>query len=126
MKADIMAGITTVRLPERLDSATSTAVEASIIAALRPGARVVVDGSPVVYMSAAGVRVLAIALHRAAEIEARVVFCSFQGAAADCLLVSGFGELFDVADSVMAAEQRLASRTAGEAGRRLHGRGSAG
>lgn len=126
MRTDAMAGITTVRLPERVDSATSAGVEASIVAVLRPGARVIVDGSPVIYMSAAGVRVLAIALHRAAEVEARVVFCSFSGAAADCLLVSGFALLFDVADSVTQAEQRLIGPPTGEAARRLHARSAAG
>lgn len=126
MKTDAMADITTVRLPDRVDSATSAAVEASIVAALRPGARVIVDGSPVNYMSAAGVRVLAIALHRAAEVEARIVFCSFSGAAADCLLVSGFAQLFDVVGSVAQAEQILRGRPVGEAARRLHARGGAG
>jgi anti-anti-sigma factor len=118
--------IATIRLPERVDSSTSGAVEASIVAALRPGARVLVDGSPVIYMSAAGVRVLAIALHRAAEVEARIVFCSFSGAAADCLLVSGFTELFDIADSVAQAMERLHGRQGVGAGQRLHARGGAG
>ena len=126
MKTDAMADITTIRLPDRVDSATSAAVEASIVAVLRPGARVIVDGSPVIYMSAAGVRVLAIALHRAAEVEARIVFCSFSGAAADCLLVSGFAQLFDVVGSVAQAEQILRGRPVGEAARRLHARGGAG
>lgn len=126
MKTDAMADITTIRLPDRVDSATSGAVEASIVAVLRPGARVIVDGSPVTYMSAAGVRVLAIALHRAAEVEARIVFCSFSGAAADCLLVSGFAQLFDVVDSVAQAEQILRGRPVGEAARRLHARGGTG
>jgi len=126
MRTDSMADITTVRLPERVDSETSAAVEASIVAALRPGARVIVDGSPVTYMSAAGVRVLAIALHRAAEVEARIVFCSFSGAAADCLLVSGFAQLFDVAESVAEAEQRLRGGPPVEPVRRLHGRAAAG
>jgi anti-sigma B factor antagonist len=121
-----MADITTVRLPERVDSATSASVEASIVAALRPGAHVIVDGTPVIYMSAAGVRILAIALHRAAEVEARIVFCSFRGAAADCLLVSGFAQLFDVAGSVAEAEQRLRGRPADGLERRLHARGGAG
>jgi len=121
-----MADITTVRLPERVDSATSAAVEASIVGALRAGASVIVDGSPVIYMSAAGVRVLAIALHRAAEVEARIVFCSFRDAAADCLLVSGFAQLFDVAASVAEAEQRLGGRSADGPVRRLHARGGAG
>ena len=38
-----------------------------MVDALRPGAGVIVDGSAVTYMSAAGVRVLAIVLHRAEE-----------------------------------------------------------
>ena len=54
-----MEDIATVMLPERVDSATSASVEALMFAALRPGARVIVDGSAVTYMSAAGVRVLA-------------------------------------------------------------------
>jgi anti-sigma B factor antagonist len=126
MRTNAMADITTVLLPERVDSATSAAVEASIVAALRPGARVIVDGSPVIYMSAAGVRMLAIALHRAAEVDARIVFCSFRGAAADCLLVSGFAQLFDVAESIAAAEERLRGRPADGPVRRLHARGSTG
>ena len=51
-KPDAETAITTVMLPERVDSATSASVEAMMIDALRPGARVVVDGSAVTYMSA--------------------------------------------------------------------------
>ena len=40
-----MEDIATVMLPERVDSATSASVEALMFAALRPGARVIVDGS---------------------------------------------------------------------------------
>ena len=90
-----MDNITTVMLPAQVDSETSASVEASILAALRPGGGVIVDGSEVTYMSAAGVRVFARALHRAEDKGARLVFCRFAGAAADCLLVSGFTQLFD-------------------------------
>ena len=102
-----MDDIATVMLPERVDSATSASVEALMFAALRPGARVIVDGSAVGYMSAAGVRVLATAIHRAQEQETRIVLCRFSGAAADCLLVSGFSQLFDTAASVEEASARL-------------------
>jgi anti-sigma B factor antagonist len=121
-----MDNVTTVMLPATVDSETSTSVEASIVEALRPGAGVIVDGSEVIYMSAAGVRVFARTLHRAQDQGARLVFCRFAGAAADCLLVSGFTELFDVAESVEAAVERLRSKTANAAGERLHLRGSAG
>ena len=96
--------------------------------ALRPDARVIVDGSAVTYMSAAGVRALAIVLHRAAELSARIVFCSFSGPAADCLLVSGFSQLFDVADSTEQALARLAPKVAGGSGSadRLHPHGATG
>ena len=73
----------------------------------------IVDGSAVTYMSAAGVRVLADALHGAEEQEARVVFCRFSGPAADCLLVSGFSQLFDVADIGRGGHARLRSNPAG-------------
>ena len=86
----IMEKITTVMLPQQVDSETSASVETLIVDALRPGAGVIVDGSEVTYMSAAGVRVFAIALHRAEEMGVRIAFCRFTGAAADCLLVSGF------------------------------------
>lgn len=99
--------VATIMLPERVDSATSTSVEALMVGALRPNASVIVDGSAVTYMSAAGVRALAIVLHRAAELSAKIVFCSFSGPAADCLLVSGFSQLFDVADSTEQALARL-------------------
>ena len=121
-----MEDIATVMLPERVDSATSSSVEASMLAALHPGARVIVDGSVVTYMSAAGVRVLASTLHRAEELGARIVFCRFAGAAADCLLVSGFTLLFDVAGSVGEAVERLRPNHADGPGARLHRRGSAG
>jgi anti-sigma B factor antagonist len=121
-----MDDITTIMLPVQVDSETSASVEASILKALRPGGGVIVDGSEVTYMSAAGVRVFARALHRAEDQGARLVFCRFAGAAADCLLVSGFTQLFDVADSVEDAVERLRPKPAGGRGERLHLRGSTG
>jgi anti-sigma B factor antagonist len=118
--------IATIMLPERVDSVTSAAVEALMVGALRPAARVIVDGSAVTYMSAAGVRALAIVLHRAAELSARIVFCSFSGPAADCLLVSGFSQLFDVADTTEQALARLAPSGAGGSADRLHPHGATG
>ncbi len=118
-------GAATIVLPERVDSATSSSVEKSIVDALRPGARVIIDGHAVTYMSAAGVRALATILHRAEDVEAHVVFCRFAGAAADCLLVSGFSDLFDVAESAEEAFKRLKSRPLDPA-QRLHPRQTTG
>jgi len=118
--------IATIMLPERVDSATSASVEALMVGALRPNASVIVDGSTVTYMSAAGVRALAIVLHKAAELSARIVFCSFSGPAADCLLVSGFSQLFDVADSTEQALSRLCAKPAGGPADRLHPQGTTG
>lgn len=118
--------ITTIMLPERMDSETASAVERTLQAALKPGARVVVDGSEVAYMSAAGVRALAGVLHGAEALGARVVFCRFSGAAADCLDVSGFSQLLDVADNVEEATARLETRLGTTASGRLHRRGAAG
>ena len=115
-----MNDITTVMLPKQVDSETSATVETLIVDALRPGTGVIVDGSEVTYMSAAGVRVFARALHRAEEIGGRLAFCRFTGAAADCLLVSGFTELFEVVDSVEEAATRLRRKPAGSAAERLH------
>ena len=112
--------IATIMLPERVDSATSASVEVLMVGALRPNASVIVDGSAVTYMSAAGVRALAIVLHKAAELSARIVFCSFSGPAADCLLVSGFSQLFDVADSTEQALSRLRPKLAAGPADRLH------
>jgi anti-anti-sigma factor len=122
------AEIATIMLPERVDSATSASVEALMVGALRPAGRLIVDGSAVTYMSAAGVRALAIVLHKAAEMSTRIVFCSFSGPAADCLLVSGFSQLFDVAASREQALARLAPKLAGGAGAadRLHRHGATG
>jgi anti-sigma B factor antagonist len=116
----IMSDTATIMLPKQVDSETSTSVETLIVDALRPGAGLIVDGSEVTYMSAAGVRVFARALHRAEEIGARIAFCRFTGAAADCLLVSGFTELFEVVDSVEEAATRLRRKSAGSAAERLH------
>jgi len=121
--ASAMADITTVMLPEKVDSETSGGVEAMIFAVVRPGIGVIVDGSQVAYMSAAGVRTFARSLHRAQEHGARIVFCRFAGAAADCLLVSGFSQLFDVVDTVEEAARKLRSTPTGD---RLHRRGGAG
>ena len=113
-------------LPAKLDSATSAAVGDMLLSAIRPGARLIVDGSAVEYMSAAGVRVLATALHRAQEVDARMVLCSFAGAAADCLMVSGFAQMFDVAASLEEARGRLAADGPRTTAQRLHARGTAG
>jgi anti-anti-sigma factor len=112
--------ISTVMLPQQVDSETSASVEALIVDALRTGAGVIVDGSEVTYMSAAGVRVFARALHRAEELGAHIAFCRFTGAAADCLLVSGFTQLFEVVDSVEEATARLRRNPAGATAERLH------
>jgi anti-sigma B factor antagonist len=117
--------IDTIKLPERLDSTSASAAEETLRAAMRPGAKLIVDGSEVTYMSAAGVRALASVLHGAEAMNARVVFCRFGGAASDCLEVSGFAQLLDVADSVEEASARLTLPGTGSSNR-LHRRHPAG
>jgi anti-anti-sigma factor len=123
--AQAIGGIGMFDLPERMDSATAAGIQRDLQAALQPGCSLIVDGSAVTYMSAAGVRVLASVLHEAEQRQARVVFCRFSGSAADCLEVSGFFQLLDVADSVEAARERLRP-TSADPSNRLHRHGSAG
>jgi anti-anti-sigma factor len=118
--------ISTVMLPAKVDSVTAKSVEETLLAALRPGARVVVDGSQVAYMSAAGVRTFASVLHQAASVKARIVFCRFVGAAWDCLLVSGFSELLEIAGTSEEAVARLEREPRLSAGESLHARGGTG
>ena len=125
MNAVEESGVRMFQLPERMDSATALVVQRDLEAVLQPGLQLIVDGSAVTYMSAAGVRTLATVLHGAQEQEAQVVFCRFSGSAADCLDVSGFSQLLDVADSIEAARDRLQSMPA-DPSKRLHRRGSAG
>ncbi len=113
-------GAATIVLPERVDSTTAAAVERTIMAALEPGAGLIVDGCEVSYMSAAGVRTLATVLHKAEDVKARLVFCRFTGAAADCLVVSGFNGLFDIAASTEEAHNRLKSKELSPPAERLH------
>jgi ceramide glucosyltransferase len=125
-RMDATPPIATIALPACTDSTTASSVEESMLSALRPGGRLIVDGSAVTYMSAAGVRALATVLHRAEQQQTRVVLCSFSGAAADCLMVSGFSRLLDIAGSVDEAAARLSPRLAGTAAERLHPRRTAG
>ncbi|WP_289297145.1 STAS domain-containing protein [uncultured Reyranella sp.] len=118
--------ISTVMLPAKVDSVTVASVEVMLVAALRPGARVIVDGSQVNYMSAAGVRTFASVLHKAVEADARIVFCRFAGAAWDCLLVSGFSELLEIASTLEEATARLEKETQRLGGESLHRRGATG
>ncbi len=118
--------ITTVALPEHVDSTTCPEIEKSMLEAVGPGARILVDGSAVTYMSAAGVRTLAIIWRRAQELGAHIVFCRFTGAAADCLMVSGFGQLLEVAGSLKEAKSRLKPGLVGDPDERLHQRHAAG
>lgn len=120
------AEIVTVVLPAQVDSATATSVERLVMDALSPGVRVIVDGGGVSYMSAAGVRALATVLHKAAEVHARIVFCQFKGAAGDCLQVSGFGQLLDVAESTEEAATRLRAEPVLGSAERLHPRHTTG
>ena len=118
--------VSTLMLPAKVDSVTATAVEQTLLAALRPGARLIVDGSQVAYMSAAGVRTFASVLHQAANVQARIVFCRFAGAAWDCLLVSGFSELLEIARTAEEAAARLEREPRLSGGESLHRRGTAG
>jgi anti-anti-sigma factor len=119
-------GITVVTLPAQVDSVTAVTVEQQLAEALRPGARVLVDGVGVTYMSAAGVRALA-AIQRAAEQQdIRLILCRFGGAAADCLDVSGFSQLLEVAASREAAIEALRPKLAGNPAESLHRRNATG
>lgn len=118
-------GIATIKLPERLDSTTAAQAEEMLRVAMQPGAKIIVDGSAVTYMSAAGVRALVGVLHGAEDMNTRVVFCRFTGAAVDCLEVSGFAQLLDVVDSLEDAASRL-KLPAGEGSNRLHPHRTAG
>ena len=119
---DKLNDIVVVPMPERLDSTTSAEVEAAVIAALRKGVGVVVDGSRVEYMSAAGVRVLVDAFRKANEQGGRLVLCRFTGVAEDCLAVSGFGSLLPSAGSVEEARRKWQSEAATRHAKRLrHG-----
>ena len=119
-------GATTIVLPERVDSATATDVERMILDALQPSGQMIIDGHEVGYMSAAGVRTLATVLRRAGELQVDIVLCRFNGAAADCLLVSGFTELFDVADSTEEAVERLKTKGTQPPAESLHPRRTTG
>ena len=118
--------IVTVLLPERIDSVTAAEVEELMLNALVPGGKVIVDGSAVTYMSAAGVRALATALRRADERRARMVLCRFSGPAADCLVVGGFSELLEVVASPEEAAAILHRKPVGNAAERLQPHGIAG
>lgn len=118
--------VTTIALPDRVDSVSASLIEGNVAGHLRPGARIVIDGSAVVYMSAAGVRALATVLHRAADRQGHVVFCRFSAAAADCLLVSGFSELLEVAGTMEEAIAWLDQAVQGGGHERLHQPVSAG
>jgi len=107
-----------------MDSTTAAHAEQMLQSAMRPGARIIVDGSAVTYMSAAGVRALAGVLHGAQAIDARVVFCRFSGPAVDCLEVSGFAQLLEVAGSLEEATARLGPAVA-DGSKRLHARRTA-
>ena len=123
---DTAKEIATIELPECIDSMTALSVEKSILERIYLGARLIVDGSHVTYMGAAGVRALATVLHKAEEAQAQIVFCRFSGPAADCLLVSGFSRLLEVADSIEEATVRLQPGRVAAPGERLHVRGAAG
>ena len=66
-----------IALPECVDSTTAGMIEQANLPRIQPGRRIVIDGALVTYMGAAGVRALAVLLHRAQEVGARVVFCRF-------------------------------------------------
>src|SRR5262249_9697003 len=92
--------ISTITLTEQLVSTTCWTVETLLREALRRGARILVDGGSVAYLSAAGIRALAASWRRSQDFGARLVLCRFAGAAADSLMVSGFNQLLEVAPSL--------------------------
>ena len=118
--------ISTVMLPAKVDTVTVSAVEGMLLETLHPGARIIVDGSEVAYMSAAGVRTFATVMHKAAKVQAQIVFCRFGGAAWDCLLVSVFSELLEIAATTEEAEARLEKDPRPSTGESLHRRRGAG
>ncbi|MBV8393231.1 MAG: STAS domain-containing protein [Alphaproteobacteria bacterium] len=123
---EIVDGITVITLPAQVDSVTAPGIEQQIAQMLKPGARVLVDGGEVTYMSAAGIRALAAIQRTAEQQRIPVILCRFEGAAADCLDVSGFTQLLEVAASRAEAMAALRPKLAGNPAESLHRRDATG
>ena len=89
-------GATIVGLAGRLDSATVPGLESRFLAAIQPGRTTLYDAAGVVYVSAAGVRLVVAAARAAERVGGRMALCGLREDFAETLRVTGFDMFLSV------------------------------
>jgi len=105
-------GVTIIAPSGRIDTTTSSAVEAAVRRAVDDGARdLVVDFAAVEYISSAGLRVFLVLAKRLRDLHGRLVLCGMLEPVRQVFRLAGFLPLFRVEPSVEAALASFAPQT---------------
>jgi len=100
LREDKVGGVTVVEVKGRMDNVTAPALADRLMASLRDSpVRVVLDLSRLEYISSAGLRVLLVAAKHADQTGSRLILCGISGRISQVFDVSGFLDLFTVAEN---------------------------
>ncbi len=93
-------GVLVVKPNGRIDSDTSTDLEASLLGWIEEGAhRLVIDFSDVNYVSSAGLRVILMAAKRIKQAQGGMALCALSTAIYEVLEISGFLSIITVTET---------------------------
>jgi anti-anti-sigma factor len=108
IKTEIDRNIMVVRLSGRLESATCSSVENSLINEISGGqANIVLDMSDVSYISSAGLRVILAAAKKSRSAGGGIAIFGLQPGVQDVFSISGFGKIVPIAINYAEARVRL-------------------
>ncbi|WP_320171975.1 STAS domain-containing protein [Maridesulfovibrio sp.] len=95
----------------RLDAITSPDFEEKVCKFIDGGeTRIVFDFSSLEYISSAGLRAILFAAKRIKEIDGAVAFSCITGMISEVFEISGFGTMFELYDSALAAAEAVSTR----------------
>jgi anti-sigma B factor antagonist len=103
VKIEKNAGLTVAELNGELDGSTALPAQSQIAAAITPDSHLILDMSKVDFMSSAGLRML-LGLQRQLNAKGKLVLTGLSEQIQDTMTVTGFLDLFVVAESLAEAK----------------------
>jgi anti-sigma B factor antagonist len=100
MQTDVRGDVAVVTLDGRLDSRTAPAVQEDLGELVLRHPLVLLDLTPLSYMSSAGLRVLLLAYRQAQRLGAHLVLVADPGPVREVMRATGFLDFFTVTDTV--------------------------
>lgn len=104
-------GISIVNVKGRLDAITSTDFEENVCRLIESGeTRFVFDLSSLEYLSSAGLRAILFTAKQIKAVDGHIAFACISGMISEVFEISGFGTMFEIYGSPLAAAEQISKQ----------------